>query len=193
MAVGTSNDGKFIASSCKASKAEYASVILWSVESFKKVGELIGHSLTVTSIVFSPDSKWLVTAGRDRSWMLYQRTEEINGKILKSLLLEAFRLYQSNLKAHSRIIWKCTWSLDSLYFATASRDKYLKLWTPSKQEPVFEYMFDEPVTCCDFAPYEADGEYIIAVGLESGMISILYITNNLVLRLKQDLPLEYLK
>lgn len=74
IAVGTSRDGKYIASSCKASKAEYAAVIIWSAESYRKIGELSGHALTVTTIVFSPDGKWLVTAGRDRSWILHQST-----------------------------------------------------------------------------------------------------------------------
>lgn len=79
MAVGTSKDGKYVASSCKASKAEYASIILWSAEHYKKIIELPGHALTVTTIVFSPDGQWLVSAGRDRSWILHQKTRDEQG------------------------------------------------------------------------------------------------------------------
>lgn len=82
MAVATTKDGRYIASSCKATKAEYASIILWSAQDYKKITELRGHALTVTTIVFSPDGKWLVTAGRDRSWILYQRTDNDEGTVL---------------------------------------------------------------------------------------------------------------
>lgn len=197
MAVGTSIDGKYIASSCKASKAEYASIIIWSTNNYKKINELPGHALTVTTIVFSPDGMWLVSAGRDRSWILHQRTENDDGMLFTSLHLDPYRFYGRNSKAHSRIIWKCSWSIDSKFFATASRDKTLKIWTPNDiLRPVFDYAFDDSVTCCDFAPYETiNGDYLLAVGLESGMISILYISmeadgNVLRLKSKKDLPIE---
>ena len=88
MAVGTSPDGKYIASSCKASKAEYAEVIIWSSDMCTKIKELSGHVLTDTSIQFSPDNNWLVTAGRDRMWILYQRTADIDGIYNYLLILQ---------------------------------------------------------------------------------------------------------
>lgn len=184
MAVGTCLHGRYIASSCKASNPEYASVILWSSESYKKIGELTGHALTVTTIAFSPDGNWLVTAGRDRSWILYQKTDDEKNP---------FIFHASNTKSHSRIIWKCAWTFDSSFFATGSRDKSLKIWSPiNPSKPIFEYLFDESVTSCDFAPYKLEnGQYILAVGLESGMISILYLSlaeTSLILTVKNDLP-----
>jgi elongator complex protein 2 len=196
MAVGTSKDGKYVASACKASKAEYASIILWSATNYKKIIELPGHALTVTTIVFSPDGKWLVSAGRDRSWILHQKTNDEQGSFFDCKLLDPYRFYSRNAKSHSRIIWKCSWSADSQFFATASRDKYLKIWSPNDAlAPIFEHLFDDSVTSCDFAPYEIQsGEYMLAVGLESGNISILYISrladNTLNLKLKKDLPFE---
>lgn len=35
-------------------------------------------------------------------------------------------------KAHARIIWDCAWSQDGRLFATASRDKQVKIWEKSR-------------------------------------------------------------
>lgn len=124
----------------------------------------------------------------------YIKVQGMNQVYFSFLFLDPFRFYASNAKAHSRIIWKCSWTFDSRFFATASRDKSLKIWSPSNPLAyVFDYLFDESVTCCDFAPYDIkNGEYILAVGLESGSISILYITlddNILRLKLRKDVPI----
>jgi elongator complex protein 2 len=76
ISIAASRDGKLIASGSKASKAEHAVVRLWSTSTWKEVCQpLASHSLTVTSIQFSHNDKWLLTVGRDRLWSLFEKTE----------------------------------------------------------------------------------------------------------------------
>lgn len=79
---------------------------------------LAGHSLSVTSIRFSPDDRYILTASRDRSWQLYERAEDG----------ESYARAASGAKAHARIIWDCAWAQDGNFFATAARDKQVKIW-----------------------------------------------------------------
>lgn len=49
---------------------------VYDTHKWQLVGEpLSGHTLTVTSIAFSPDDKYILSASRDRSWYLYERKE----------------------------------------------------------------------------------------------------------------------
>lgn len=49
---------------------------MYDTDKWQPVGEpLSGHTLTVTSIAFSPDDNYILSASRDRSWYLYERKE----------------------------------------------------------------------------------------------------------------------
>lgn len=72
VSLATNPTGTLIASSCKASQPEHAAVRLYSpIEKTEACSPLVFHTLTVTSISFSPNGKYLLTAGRDRSFALY--------------------------------------------------------------------------------------------------------------------------
>ncbi|KAJ3177298.1 Elongator subunit elp2 [Geranomyces variabilis] len=147
VSVAASHNGRFVASACKAAKAEHASVRLWSTKTWKEVSlPLAGHNLTVTSIRFSPDDRYLLTVGRDRGWVLFQVTEDG----------QTYELYLTNPKAHARIIWDGAWTHDARIFATGSRDKTVKFWTfeatGKALKNVLTMKFDESVTALDFAP-----------------------------------------
>ena len=83
-------------------------------------------------------------------------------------------------KAHARIIWGASWTHDSAYFATASRDGSIKLWHSNslneKAKPVCTLQLGAPVMAIAFAPEQSytisDGSYSLAVGLETGVISV---------------------
>ena len=76
-------------------------------------------------------------------------------------------------KAHSRMVLDCCWSSDGSFFATASRDKTVKLW---KQDPNHEWTavstlkMTESATAVDITSTSSGP--LLAVGTESGAISL---------------------
>lgn len=124
---------------------------------------------------FSPDSEHLLSVSRDRRWSLFRRNETNEGKY------ELVATTDKKTGIHTRIIWTCSWSHDSLYFATASRDGKVAVWTRNEgkapQNVLGEYEtasthldLRESVTAVCFAPVPVKGKYLIAIGLESGVI-----------------------
>lgn len=169
MYVTTTHDFSIVASVNKAAKPEHATIRLWDTKTWKEYPKtLSGHTLTITSLAFSNDDEYLISVSRDRSWSLYKRTGNPE---------EPYKFVTHNTKAHARIIWDCSWTPDNKYFATASRDKTLKIWKIGEEEPVNKWIVStlklkESITAVQFlnidAPY-----YVLAIGLESGKISIL--------------------
>ncbi|CAH0555749.1 unnamed protein product [Brassicogethes aeneus] len=175
--LASSPDGQLLASSCKSTSQEHAAIIIWNSSNWKMVQKLISHNLTVVQMEFSPDSKYLLSVSRDRRWSLFDRTQ--NGEF------ELISTTDKKLGVHARIIWACSWSHDSQYFATGSRDNKVVVWTINKNKEkvnclgqcqavhVIKPMKDGSVTALAFAPTFVEGEYLLAVGLERGCI-ILY-------------------
>ncbi|KAJ1530098.1 hypothetical protein HK405_001846, partial [Cladochytrium tenue] len=150
-----------------AAKSEHAAIRVWSTATWKEVSApLASHSQTVTALRFSPDDAWLLSGGRDRLWSLFRRSADDDGR---------FQLTASNGTAHARIIWDCAWSADSRIFATASRDKTVKLWSlesaVSGGSASTTLMFEAGVTAVAFHP-STSGKLFLAVGLEDGQISV---------------------
>ncbi|PKY14388.1 WD40 repeat-like protein [Rhizophagus irregularis] len=148
ISVGASNDGKYIASACKATIAEHAVIRLYDTSTWKELpNPLQSHTLTVTQIKFSHNDKYLLSVSRDRIWSIFEKCE---GAI-------PYKFITKN-KAHSRIIWDCSWSHDDKLFATGSRDKTVKIWTQIKSQEQTQWdckstiKFQEAVTAIDFAP-----------------------------------------
>uniref|UniRef100_L7M717 Elongator complex protein 2 n=1 Tax=Rhipicephalus pulchellus TaxID=72859 RepID=L7M717_RHIPC len=175
-ALTSSHDGKLIASACKASTQQHAAIILWDTATWKQVGELVFHNLTITQMEFSPDNHHLLSVSRDRSWCIHRI--DISGNVFT-------RVAFADKKAaiHQRIIWSCAWSHDGLYFVTASRDKKVVVWgrragsSPETSLGPFEskaqLSVEDSATAVSFAPSFAGGDrYLIAVGLEKGSIHL---------------------
>ncbi|RWS06810.1 elongator complex protein 2-like isoform X1 [Dinothrombium tinctorium] len=174
--VAANHSGTVIASSCKATKQEYANIILWDVKNgYNKMDELSFHQLTVTQIRFSPNERYLLSVSRDRTWCLY---EVIEGS-------KFTRIAYSDKKTgvHSRIIWDAAWTPDSKYFITASRDKKAVFWLiEDKSINDAVSLCLGPVRCCSdhvFVAKEAitsvdvdnsfkNERYNVAFGLENG-------------------------
>ncbi|KAJ2745725.1 Elongator subunit elp2 [Coemansia sp. BCRC 34301] len=192
-AVAAAHSGDWIATACKASSEKYAAIRMYSAHTWQPptvrgadnepvaATPLSAHSLTITRMRFSPPSdKWLLSVSRDRSWTLFEKTatgseeNEVFG-----VPTGPYRLAHHQAKAHARIIWDAAWSPDARFFATASRDKSIKLWpTPSSAtayagKPVV-LTFSESVTAVDFFPEVVQGQkYALAVGLENGQVLVL--------------------
>uniref|UniRef100_A0A6G1SGC1 Elongator complex protein 2 n=1 Tax=Aceria tosichella TaxID=561515 RepID=A0A6G1SGC1_9ACAR len=124
-ALACDSTGSFLASASKANRFDLASVILWETEKFRKVAFIEHHSLTITRLRFSPDDKYLLSVSRDRTWCLSERNS--SGQ-LRNAYKKLVGTFKSNA-VHERIIWDCSWTHDSRYFLTVSRDKKAILWS----------------------------------------------------------------
>ncbi|OCH94238.1 WD40 repeat-like protein [Obba rivulosa] len=164
--LAVSNSKKFVATACKAASPEHAVVRVYDTEKWQPVGKpLIGHTLTVTQVAFSPDDNLILSVSRDRSWRLYRRSDK------------GFTPVAAD-KSHARIIWDCAWAHESDVFATASRDKTVKIWHPAtasdlaRWSTIHTIKTSEAATAVSFAPSDEHGRRRLAVGLESGEILV---------------------
>jgi len=177
--VASNRDGSLLASACKAAQPDHAKIIIWSIATWKEIGQLSSHSLTVTQMEFSPCGKYLLAVSRDRTWSLHELrlTDENN--------FTSLRVAYSDKKTggHGRIIWSCGWSHDSSYFVTGSRDKKVIIWGHRPKDESTKSCLgqwgicstvlelEDSVTAVTFAPIlMPDQSYLLAVGLDSGRI-----------------------
>lgn len=167
----TSPNGKLIASACRSNSSKHAVIRIFNVEKeYQLVSEVLkGHNLTITSLEFSPDGKYLVAVSRDRQLSLWKIKNEAEG---------TFNLVELNPKAHTRIVWDCSWGPEfqgESFFVTGSRDKSIKLWhvTDSGVNAVSTIKTEEAVTSITcFQQQIINNLLIVATGHENGQISL---------------------
>ena len=167
-AVAASHDHSIVATACKASSIDHAVIRLYDTTTWNEIRPpLTAHSLTITALRFSLDDKYLLSVGRDRQWAVFER--DATEKTL-------YRLLTSNPKGHSRMILNAAWAplSEKGVFATAGRDKSVKVWLLEGSECVCKATLPRPgpVTAIDFLPKVENGELYLAVGEDSGQISI---------------------
>ncbi|RZB40823.1 elongator complex protein 2 [Asbolus verrucosus] len=172
--LASSPDGLLLASACKATTPEHAAILLWETANWTQVQKLMSHTLTVAQMSFSPDSSHLLSVSRDRRWSLFSKSSQNKFELVATT--------DKKTSVHTRIIWCCSWSHDSKYFTTGSRDGKVVVWTKSatqiKNGILGEYetasrhleLKNESVTAIAFAPGLVLGSYLVAMGLESGVI-----------------------
>ncbi|KAI5481950.1 RNA polymerase II elongator complex protein 2 [Pseudohyphozyma bogoriensis] len=165
IAVAAAHSAPLIATACKSTSAEHAVIRIYETDEWKPVGKVLaGHSLTITSIRFSHDDRFVVSVSRDRSWRLFERAEGSD-------------TYEpvATSTSHARIIWDAVWATDDSFFATASRDKTVKIWT--KPETTWTcaatLKFEEAATALACTSLSDPPRQLLAVGLESGEIRFL--------------------
>lgn len=150
---------------CQAAKEQHAVIRLWNTSSWLEIACLAGHTLSVTQTCFSPSDRYLLSGSRDRQWCLYSQTA--NG----------YELHSKMPKAHDRIIWSVGWAHDEQFFATASRDKLVKVWAESA-EGGWAHVSSlakakDSVTAVAWAPrLSSSGAYVLASGLDNGVIRL---------------------
>ncbi|XP_037119720.1 elongator complex protein 2 isoform X2 [Syngnathus acus] len=173
--------GTVVASACKASKAEHASVLLWSASTWRQLQALPCHALTVTQMAFSPDAAMLLLVSRDRTWSLWRRQQAH-----PEPQYELYARTTKDTSVHSRILWSCDWSPDGAYFVTSSRDKKVLVWgpcpkdrrddsvAPAEVKPCSSILdVGDSATAVTFCPQLcSDNSYLLAVGLECGRIIV---------------------
>eukprot|EP01029_Cantina_marsupialis_P018625 TRINITY_DN4294_c0_g1_i1.p1 TRINITY_DN4294_c0_g1~~TRINITY_DN4294_c0_g1_i1.p1 ORF type:complete len:533 (+),score=188.53 TRINITY_DN4294_c0_g1_i1:176-1774(+) len=162
-----------VASSCKARSVEHSHIILWHGATMRTLQTLPVHSSTVIDMDFSPDGEFFASVAKDRSLAFYSANKDSESEI------PSYELLVHMKKAHKRMIWSCSWSSDSQYLATGSRDQFVKIFKrpnlddPSALESFSLPKFNKPVTCISFVPMKnSDGLNMLAIGCEDGSMSI---------------------
>lgn len=172
--VAASRDGTLIATACRASSIDHAVIRLYETKTWQEVKPpLKAHTLTVTSLAFSPDDAFLLSAGRDRQCCLWKRQKDDANQ---------YELVEANSKAHSRMILDGAWLPvgELTGFATAGRDKRLRIWAvnESKFNQVAEIPFEHSVTAVASSQDVSEGVVGIAAGLEDGSIFVVQLLVN---------------
>ena len=199
--VAGSHGGGVIASACRASSATHAVVRLFeTAPRWTEVRPpLAAHNLTATRLRFSPPAdRFLLSVGRDRVWAVFEREDA--GDAETEAPQYRYRLRQSNPRGHSRMILDAAWAPapvaeEHLVFATAGRDKQVKIWQRRAKEGEGGAAADgeivlaatipetHPVTAVDFLPRTVAGSgdqtsggavstLVLAVGTEAGVLSL---------------------
>lgn len=171
--LAVSHDGKLIASACKASSINHAVIRLFETERWTEIRPpLTAHSLTTTRLRFSSDDQYLLSVGRDRQWAVFARDASDATK---------YELAQADPKGHSRMILDAAWApgADQRVFATAGRDKQVKIWTRESGQETSTFSLataikeQHPVTAVDFLPQATKTDkLVLAVGTEAGKITV---------------------
>lgn len=167
------HEGKIIATACKAQSANVAEIWLWQVGSWRVVGRLHSHALTVTEMKFSCDDRFLLSVSRDRHFSVFELEKNVGNDEVKHKLI-------ARHEAHKRIIWACSWNTRSHVFATGSRDRTVKIWKIEENGEsgtrVNEFsvlpQFSSSVTALSWSPQNNFREDLLAVGMENGLIEI---------------------
>jgi len=175
--------GTLLASSCKANKQSTSQAIIriWDTKNWQEIQKIKVSELTVTQLEFSPNDKYLLSVSRDRMIGVIEIIEENDTFKFKTLKIQE--------EKHTRVIWSCSWLYNNLYFATGSRDKTVRFWKLDN-DSISEagiLKFKSGVTSVSFAPQcgkssvsfspneetsSVPNQYMIAIGLENGSISI---------------------
>ncbi|XP_078039395.1 elongator complex protein 2 [Augochlora pura] len=166
--IAARHDGKMLATACKSTSLEHSAILLWDTSTWTLIQKLIAHQLTVTQMEFSPNDKYLLSVSRDRRWTLFECNDYAYDLITISSKKDSL---------HTRIIWCCSWTHDSSYFATGSRDGKIGIWSPKitndKIIPVTSLDVKDSVTALSFSTQSiAEHIYLLAIGFESGCIEI---------------------
>ncbi|KAI1812887.1 elongator complex protein [Poronia punctata] len=173
--LAVSHAGDIVASACKASSLNHAVIRLFETGRWTELKPpLIAHSLTATRLRFSSDDRYLLSVGRDRQWAVFERQASEQKP-------QGYKLLQANPKGHTRMILDAAWApgSSSLVFATAGRDKTVKIWRKDSDSDIScinTIAQTHPVTAIDFLPrMNGAGNFVLAVGTEVGKISIYFI------------------
>ncbi|TKY88405.1 hypothetical protein EX895_002757 [Sporisorium graminicola] len=170
----TTTGGRFVASCCKATSQDHAVVRIHDrAQNWRECAVLEGHTLSITRIQWSMDSRFVLTCSRDRSWRMFERVaaSSCDGEV-------RFVPFTGE-RSHARIIWDCAWSTDiarPYVFATASRDKTIKIFELELEKAASDkpfallqtVKFDEALTSIAFG-----ADLVLAVGKEDGGVEIL--------------------
>ena len=172
-AVAASHDDSVIASACRSSSLEHSAIRLYETETWREIKPpLESHSLTVNSLCFSEDDKYLLSAGRDRQHVVFRREDDGSS---------TYRTFSVKEKSHSRMLLDASWApfRGKRVFATAGRDKLVKVWELIGDLSDIRTTINArgPVQSIDFHSQVLHERMLLAYSTENGEISICTIDN----------------
>lgn len=160
-AVAVSSDGSLVATACRASSIDHAVIRIYDTKEWLEVKPpLKAHSLTVTALQFSHDDKYLLSVGRDRQWVLWEKGADA-----------VYALKHANPKGHTRMILGAAWTpLEKPTFLTAGRDKSVKIWQVGEEGVTLKgsVAASAAVTAVSCHQVVGDGNVQFAFGTEGG-------------------------
>ncbi|MBW4659755.1 MAG: AAA-like domain-containing protein [Drouetiella hepatica Uher 2000/2452] len=147
-------DGTILASAGEDKRIKFWStkgLLLRTIEGCKEgdknAGNCRGHYALVQGLSFSPNGKFLVSAGADSTVRLWKS----NGTWIKTL------------NSHLDVVKNVNFSSDGRFFATASSDSTIKLWTADGLLLKTFRGHNGPVTGVSFSP---DGKTLVSAGYD---------------------------
>jgi WD40 repeat protein len=193
--IALSPDGEILAVACGLEKPS-AQVRLYSVRSFELLATLKGHSEAVTCVVFTPDSKFLVSGGEDNKCVIWdmatrKSTGDFEGHTFdvvalsmnpdgrhlascsfdRSVVLWDLKTRQkvATLPTQGKAIWNLAYSPDGKLLVGGADDGTLHVWdVPAKKEVVHgKAQKYSPVRGIVFDP---DGSRLASCSRDGGLI-----------------------
>lgn len=168
----SNDEGSILATACKASSTDHAVIRLYDTDDWHEIKPpLVAHSLTVTRLAFSfYPQRYLLSVGRDRQWTVFRQEDD---------RLDKWEIFQAFPKAHSRMILDAAWCPVSgqTFFATAGRDKLVKIWHLAEDGPQQKFELVETisrrsaVTAISFTCDHDEKLACLVLGEEDGLIS----------------------
>ncbi|KAK9463378.1 WD40-repeat-containing domain protein [Lipomyces oligophaga] len=140
-ALALTHNGRVLATACKANTAAHGVIRLFDTKHWREIRPPLAeaHALTITSLEFSPDDRYLLSTGRDRKFFIWERSSKISDESSESEM--RYDLRYTSGKGHTRIIWDGSWAPEGIQdrgsgyvFATASRDRTLRLWSQTDEQ-----------------------------------------------------------
>jgi cytochrome c len=144
---------------------DYTAVV-WDSTTMEELKQLIGHNAAVNTAAFSPDGRWLATAGDDNQVLLWSVNE------LRDTTAEPIPIA---LIGHTAKVIHLTFNADSSQLASSSWDRRVGLWDVLNHRSIrFLEGHQGPVNATQFHPsqqqlYSAGGDgHIRLWNLETG-------------------------
>jgi WD40 repeat protein len=151
-----------------ASGSTDRTVRLWDMHTRECVAVLEGHTDSVDSVAFSPDSHLLASASRDYTVRLWDVSER----------KAAFPMYV--LQGHSDWVFSVSFSPDGRHLASASWDRTVRLWNVPEGAPGPVLQHSRAARCVAFSPVNESS--MLATGCDDGIIRLWDVSNQQLLR-----------